>query len=56
MKARIDRTMQSQVVLIAIGINADGRRQMLAVALVNRASRPNSGVQLRVRATGRGVY
>ena len=37
-KVRIDGVIQSQAVLIAIGINAEGRRQMLGVALANRES------------------
>ena len=37
-KVRIDGVIQSQAVLIAIGINAEGRRQVLGVALANRES------------------
>ena len=37
-KVRVDGIIQSQAVLIAIGINWDGRRQILAVELANRES------------------
>jgi putative transposase len=37
-KVRIDGVIQSQAVLIAIGINGEGRRQVLGVALANRES------------------
>jgi transposase-like protein len=37
-KVRIDGVIRSQAVLIAIGINSEGRRQVLAVELVNRES------------------
>jgi len=37
-KVRIDGVIRSQAVLIAIGINWDGRRQVLAVELANRES------------------
>ena len=38
-KVRLDGVIQSQAVLIAIGINGEGRRQILGVELSNRASR-----------------
>lgn len=38
-KVRLDGVIQSQAVLIAIGINWEGRRQVLAVELANRESR-----------------
>ncbi|MGD9836087.1 MAG: IS256 family transposase [Piscinibacter sp.] len=37
-KVRLDGVIQSQAVLIAIGINEDGRRQILGVELANRES------------------
>lgn len=37
-KVRVDGVIQSQAVLIAIGINWDGRRQVLGVELANRES------------------
>lgn len=37
-KVRIDGVIRSQAVLIAIGINWEGRRQVLAVELANRES------------------
>ena len=38
-KVRRDGVIQSQAVFVAIGINADGRRQILGVELSNRESR-----------------
>ena len=38
-KVRLDGVIQSQAVFIAIGINAEGRRQILGVELSNRESR-----------------
>ena len=38
-KARIDSVIQSQAVLIAIGIDWEGRRQVLGIELANRESR-----------------
>lgn len=38
-KVRLDGVIQSQAVLVAIGINWDGRRQVLGVELSNRESR-----------------
>jgi len=38
-KVRIDRVIQSQAVLIAVGIDWEGRRQILGVELANRESR-----------------
>ena len=38
-KVRVDGVIQSQAVLLAIGINWDGRRQVLGVELANRESR-----------------
>ena len=38
-KVRIDGVIQSQAVLVAIGINWEGRRQVLGVELANRESR-----------------
>jgi putative transposase len=37
-KVRVDSVIQSQAVLIAIGIECDGRRQMVGVELANRES------------------
>jgi putative transposase len=37
-KVRLDGVIQSQAVLLAIGINWEGRRQLLGVALANRES------------------
>lgn len=37
-KVRLDGVIQSQAVLLAIGINEDGRRQVLGVELANRES------------------
>ena len=45
-KVRLDGVIQSQAVFIAIGINGEGRRQILGVELSNResarAGRPSS--------------
>jgi putative transposase len=38
-KVRVDHVIQSQAVLIAVGIDWDGRRQILGVELSNRESR-----------------
>jgi transposase-like protein len=38
-KVRLDSVIQSQAVLIAVGIDWDGRRQVLGVELANRESR-----------------
>ena len=38
-KVRLDGVIQSQAVFVAIGINGDGRRQVLGVELSNRESR-----------------
>src|SRR6476619_7143953 len=38
-KVRIDSVIQSQAVLIAVGIDWEGRRQILGVELANRESR-----------------
>ena len=38
-KVRVDGIIQSQAVLVAIGINWEGRREVLAVELANRESR-----------------
>jgi putative transposase len=38
-KVRVDDVIQSQAVLIAVGIDGDGRRQILGVELANRESR-----------------
>jgi putative transposase len=38
-KVRLDEVVQSQAVLVAIGINWEGRRQVLGVELANRESR-----------------
>ncbi len=37
-KVRIDGTVQSQAVLVALGVNWDGRREVLAVELADRES------------------
>ena len=37
-KVRLDGVIQSQAVLLAVGINEDGRRQILGVELANRES------------------
>ena len=38
-KVRLDGVIQSQAVFIALGINEEGRRQVLGVELSNRESR-----------------
>ena len=40
-KVRLDGVIQSQAVLVAIGINSEGRRQVLGVELSNRESHSN---------------
>ena len=51
-KVRLDGVIQSQAVFVAIGINGDGRRQVLGVELSNRESRSSwatfvTGLQAR---------
>lgn len=41
-KVRVDGVVQSQAVQIAIGVNMDGRRRILAVELANRESTTSS--------------
>jgi putative transposase len=38
-KVRVDHVIQSQAVLIAVGIDREGRRQILGVELSNRETR-----------------
>jgi putative transposase len=54
-KVRIDSVIQSQAVLIAIGIDWDGRRQMLAVELAHRESR-SSWREFLVGLKERGLH
>jgi len=54
-KVRIDGVIRAQAVLIAIGINWDGRRQVLAVELANRESRTSWKDFLR-RLKERGLH
>jgi len=42
-KVRVDGVIQSQAVLVAIGINWEGRREVLGVELANRESRSSWG-------------
>lgn len=53
-KVREDSVIQSQAVLVAIGINWDGQRQVLAVELANRESR-SSWRDFLVRLKERGL-
>lgn len=53
-KVREDGVVQSQAVLIAIGINGEGKRQILAVELANRESR-NSWKDFLLRLKERGL-
>lgn len=53
-KVRVDSVIQSQAVLVAIGINWDGQRQVLAVELANRESR-SSWRDFLVRLKERGL-
>lgn len=53
-KVRADSVIQSQAVLVAIGINWDGQRQVLAVELANRESR-SSWRDFLVRLKERGL-
>ena len=48
-KVRLDGVIRSQAVLIAIGINWEGRRQVLAVELANRESSSNFLRRLKER-------
>jgi putative transposase len=54
-KVRIDGVIRSQAVLIAIGINWEGRRQVLAVELANRESATSWKEFLR-RLKERGLH
>lgn len=54
-KVRIDGVIRSQAVLIAIGINWEGRRQVLAVELANRESTTSWKEFLR-RLKDRGLH
>jgi transposase-like protein len=53
-KVRVDAVIQSQAVLVAIGINWEGQRQVLAVDLANRESR-SSWRDFLVRLKERGL-
>ena len=53
-KVRRDGVIRSQAVQIAIGINAEGRRQILAVALANRESQ-TSWKDFLLALKGRGL-
>lgn len=53
-KVRADSVIQSQAVLVAIGINWEGQRQVLAVELANRESR-SSWRDFLVRLKERGL-
>jgi len=53
-KVRIDGVIRSQAVLVALGINWDGRREVLGVALANRESR-NSWKEFLVSLKKRGL-
>lgn len=53
-KVREDAVIQSQAVLVAIGINWEGQRQVLAVELANRESR-SSWKDFLVRLKERGL-
>lgn len=53
-KVRIDGVIRSQAVLIAIGINWEGRRQILAVELANRES-ATSWKEFLTRLKARGL-
>jgi transposase-like protein len=53
-KVREDAVIQSQAVLVAIGVNWEGQRQVLAVELANRESR-SSWKDFLVRLKGRGL-
>jgi putative transposase len=53
-KVRVDAVIQSQAVLVAIGVNWEGQRQVLAVELANRESR-SSWRDFLVRLKERGL-
>jgi transposase-like protein len=53
-KVRIDGVIRSQAVLVAIGINWEGRRQVLAVELANRES-ATSWKEFLTRLKARGL-
>lgn len=53
-KVREDGVVQSQAVLVAIGINSEGKRQILAVELANRESR-SSWKDFLLRLKERGL-
>jgi transposase-like protein len=53
-KVRIDGVIRSQAVLVALGINWEGRREVLAVELANRESR-NSWKNFLVALKKRGL-
>ena len=58
-KVRLDGVIQSQAVLLAIGINWEGRRQLLGVELANRESQSSWTAFVKgledARAPRRGV-
>lgn len=54
-KVRIDSVIQSQAVLIAVGIDWEGRRQVLGVELANRESR-SSWREFLLGLKGRGLH
>mgnify|MGYP000917319519 CR=1 FL=1 len=53
-KVRVEGVIRSQAVLVAIGVNGEGRREMLGVELANRESR-NSWRDFLIRLAGRGL-
>lgn len=53
-KVREDGVVQSQAILVAIGINSEGKRQILAVELANRESR-SSWKDFLLRLKERGL-
>ena len=54
-KVRLDGVIQSQAVFIAIGINGEGRRQILGVELSNRESRSSWSGNSCLRPCGSAV-
>jgi len=53
-KVRVDGTVQSQAVLVALGVNWDGRREVLSVELANRES-SSSWKDFLLKLKGRGL-
>jgi putative transposase len=54
-KVRVDSVIQSQAVLIAVGIDWEGRRQVLGIELANRESR-SSWREFLTGLKGRGLH